>query len=1385
MHSKGITLFFAMMIGVFNSAIAQDDPSILKANMVPASPEAAMLFKFQDIPVSKYTGTADITIPLVNVESPGISWPISLNYHTSGNKVGDVASYAGLGWRLNATGMISRKVRGLPDDKPRGKLRTPNWRNNIYRWASNFGYPENWTILTGIMNQQYDGESDEFYFSFNGYSGKMAFRDTSNDNPVEPLVVSCNIPVKVNYWLGNSGIYKWSITTPDGLMYIFAALEKIRTEVQRAPAPPTSCNVALPWEEFVSSWYLTEIVNVNGFTTHIMFTYDDYNTDYEWVRTWTETHTAWSGNICAIPFPNTETHLQRSDTKSRTFIKGKKIKQIFFAGNKTYVDFIYNNPRQDLPSTLNDRSLDRIVVSRKTGADNAPHKTIEERAFRYFYQGNRLMLRSVQQVSTDSSISIPPYEFEYNGLSLPDRLTGREQIDHWGYYNNGTKLLPAFDEVNFPGRNYVNLPGGSDRDPDLARTKAQVLEKVIYPTGGSTTLEYEQNAYSFIQDQSLESQNLYVLDDTMHTVSVIGQGDQYAVVSRIIDITSISGRATIDASADIADCWEENGNIFCGSRKFPKVTLYKWNPVSNQYESIFFVQTNIADTSFSNRLDLLPGTYKLEVQAALRLGPGRRGDEITANLSYHYEKQEKIVEKKAGGLRVKKIKDYDPVARITHVRSFDYNMTSGNRYLSSGVIYGEPVYAYITYPIHTVPGSPTEIYCISQTIFGSSAIVLGETAGSPIGYQQVTDWEEYKGQPNGKTVTAYSSPFIYPDRITRVKPFGSPESFSFKTGLILNEKAYNNAGVIVKEDEFEYAFKQYEFLGAQASKGIAECPCPNTNDLTICRAGSILDIDHDGWNDFLAAANNRLIIGTAKLKKEVHTQDGFRVEKIYEYDSSLHMEKRIVVRNNELDKDSIIMTYKHPGDEAGMDGLTSQELIAINSMKEKGMTNYVLEEKKHRQNTDIIRVRNHFNNINAPGDTRSVLSGVSIQNGNGPLERRQEIELYDNVGNVLQQRKTNDLPYSYIWDLASGNPAAEATNSTYNNIAFSSFEADNSNGSGWQIGASQTYQRNTFGLTGNYCYNLINGNITKTGLEPGKKYVITYWSKNGPYNVNGITPVAGRTNGLGWTYYEHITGATTNSVTISGTGLIDELRLHPDDAEMTSYTYEPGVGILSKNTEDNIISYYEYDGLNRLKLVRDQDGNILEMTEYKYQVQERNMVPDWKDAVPAVTRCEKGSDLGAGNNYNTGYTLRKQIDVNPYSPTFNQQKWVRISLDSNVCPVVADWQYIGYQCTTDACGNRTGDYKNMLQDKNPYSVTFNQTILSGGGTSTQTCPVPAPCTEEGYRLINNACVRGQKVVVSFEEADCRRTEVYYYIWTCGQQSRNYTKVTPIPNCTGQ
>ena len=143
---------------------AQSVNSKLKDVSLP-TPAAAEFGKYVDMPVSYETGIPNISIPVYELASGKLRHNVSLSYHSGGIPVVLPGPRTGLGWTLNAGGIISRTQRGLYDDQPdigyaiKGSYLTatdPNELNNA---------------SIGAL----DTEPDVFSYNFAGYTGKFVF----------------------------------------------------------------------------------------------------------------------------------------------------------------------------------------------------------------------------------------------------------------------------------------------------------------------------------------------------------------------------------------------------------------------------------------------------------------------------------------------------------------------------------------------------------------------------------------------------------------------------------------------------------------------------------------------------------------------------------------------------------------------------------------------------------------------------------------------------------------------------------------------------------------------------------------------------------------------------------------------------------------------------------------------------------------------------------------------------------------------------------------------------------------------------------------------------------------------------------------------------------
>jgi YD repeat-containing protein len=101
------------------------------------------------------------------------------------------------------------------------------------------------------------------------------------------------------------------------------------------------------------------------------------------------------------------------------------------------------------------------------------------------------------------------YDFEYNDRAAKGfPILGTFSIDHWGYYNGKNDDGNIFDFRDYLEYNVNNLNENiinNLREPDHSCTKRGMLQRITYPTGGYSILEYEPHDYSKYIRRTIET----------------------------------------------------------------------------------------------------------------------------------------------------------------------------------------------------------------------------------------------------------------------------------------------------------------------------------------------------------------------------------------------------------------------------------------------------------------------------------------------------------------------------------------------------------------------------------------------------------------------------------------------------------------------------------------------------------------------------------------------------------------------------------------------------------------------------------------------------------------------------------------------------------------
>lgn len=559
----------------------------------------------------------------------------------------------------------------------------------------------------------------------------------------------------------------------------------------------------------------------------------------------------------------------------------------------------------------------------------------------------------------------------------------------------------------------------------------------------------------------------------------------------------------------------------------------------------------------------------------------------------------------AGGLRIKKITYYDSVATSSIVSEYHYpgNYTFWTpvfwyqlQHLSNFTIFGNQ-YSFTFTPLLRVESEPIAQSFINQ--------------GSP-GYYSLV--EQIKKSSQGDLLSkhyfaGYSEPMDEYLNIMNVPHPKIAEIDDIKEYQTENYKReINGSYTLIQKDSSAFARVEntsdyiWNAKGAWNWNQEEWCEWPGGDPFIYAVGYMIFNISPSvqAYKEYPS-----LLINNEHYSKYLSSTGTLQQYSSSQYDST----NGNLVKDFNVDSkgDTIIHTYKyasdfiHTGSYSGMN-LQIDSLIDVNYLtapieiltivKKKDSINSIIQAATlyEYRNLKINKVYKCYGDISYNSFNQSYNDSTGFYK-DSHYQLTQEITEFDNLKNPVTILTLGEKE-SYIWD--STYLVAKTINATSSEIAYTSFES--SQKGNWTY--SGTTSIDTTGITGKKVYLTSNGNITKTDLTSGA-YIVSYWGKNGNINVNGSGPsLTGKTIG-NWTYYEHkITGT---SITISGSHYIDELRLYPENGLMTTLSYKPLIGITSQCDANNRLVYYEYYAPGQVKLIRDEDGNIVKRFEYKYQ----------------------------------------------------------------------------------------------------------------------------------------------------------------------------------------
>lgn len=1197
---RAAILFSVVNLAIYINVAAQGNP-INKVSI--ASPTAASLGKFGDIPINYYTGVPKIDIPIYTAKAGTLSLPITLSYHAAGLKVQEPAGWCGAGWALDAGGVITRSVMGAPDEKG-----TNNAGIETHGHFSQYGY-NNYSFSNSIPdwnnfgNGFKDGEPDLFFFNFSGFSGKFYFRD--DRTPV--IVPEQDVRIVPLYnETGNESIQGFILTTPNGVQYSFGNTPGlVSTTIPIEKTFPVTETNGLSSANTVSSWFLNKVTTADGLFS-IDLIYQPENYAYH------------SFSIFPIrPIPTEADQSKFGPVHGyeliKNIIQGVQLSQIKFPNG--VVNFVGGSAaRTDLSDNTPSLLVDAVNTSAKPlGSIEISDGVADLRKFNFTYSyftdivtalpadiqnfapnlqtdRKRLRLDKMQEIAGDNSISKPPHVFTYFSEPVPRRMSFA--FDHWGFINGVTanqSPIPAYTMIT---SSFTSNFTGADREAHWPAFRGGTLQQINYPTGGYSMFEFESNT-------SYKTVTNYV-NGTILNLSVHLYGQ---------DTTANSQTFVTDGSA-MNISFNNSSNYSCTFS------------IKNVSTNAIVYTTNIANApnpgvtpALSSAVLTLPqGTYAATLTLYSSSGVTYGTTAIITQISPVQVTSNVTI----GGNRIKTITNNDGITSNNVITSYSYLADNGQ---SSSILFSSPIYTAIVrndlfsklgyytiseggqgyykpflFPNGCITG-PDAAYYKS----GGSIRPMATTQGGHIGYSQVkvaqtgNGYSVYKyygatGVPSWQQNNGDVSVHVVNTAICDINSPNFPAAplpFDPMRGELQYEAHYNQAGQVLKEATYTpvYATSTVTTPGFMVVS-YGQQLLATTYELSTyhkTQSTTVETMYNPGGGSFTTtnvsyneSPYHHEVTRTSTTNSKNQTLE---TKNKYAFDFRISTCESIADGITQYNTDCNTCNANYNTALQTCNGGTAEQnaqcissaYIARLQCQANARINYTAYQKTNFTNQPSNTFKtNHEAAKNGAGTELKPILDLQDNYGNAAIEISKW-----NTGNLLVSNfsrydySTTPSGKVYLNKVQSLNPASLS----------SSFTSAVTNGSNNSIIKDSRYIDEAI-------IKYYNGNIAEVVKKDGvpSSYI---WGYN---NVFPVVKVDGADFATLKTAYDAVGG---NFIRLRSQASLSK-------ALVSTYAYMPLVGITKETDPNNKDISYEYDILQRLKNIKDYQGNIVKNFQYNY-----------------------------------------------------------------------------------------------------------------------------------------------------------------------------------------
>ncbi|MCH7411761.1 hypothetical protein MM239_20410 [Belliella sp. DSM 111904] len=554
-----------------------------------------------------------------------------------------------------------------------------------------------------------------------------------------------------------------------------------------------------------------------------------------------------------------------------------------------------------------------------------------------------------------------------------------------------------------------------------------------------------------------------------------------------------------------------------------------------------------------------------------------------------------------GGLRAKKISDYDKNGSLLQSKEYEYVLEASTN--SSGTLGILPVYSYGVFydfetPLYPPPAPSYTFGQHNQVMRSASPITeLSYFNGSAVLYRRVVEKRIVGANHEGYTVSYFSNFTDTPVVNFNTFPFVPPNFRSWNFGLLQKEEVFDKNGSLLRKTTNNYN---------QFADNYANNPVRHNNFISLSIApvkylytGSNVGNPHDFWTSqggvmFFISKDYLPVSGRSQLSKttieEFSGTNSFVKTIDYTYDNSYYMKLTEAVNDSNGGLIKTELTYPH------QKVVLNQDPSGIYAeMVQRNITSPIVKADIYKGSTFLNSTRIEYYK---PFTGVYVPQNVYEKNSTNPEYGTSVYSEYDNSGRLKKYKTSPNSSFNLlIWDTFGKYLMAKLENLSDSDKAYySSFET-NEKGGWTYTGSTLT----TYNKTGRRAYSLSNGAVSATAIpaSSANPYKVAFWARS--TGASATVNISGQTESLtsNWMYIEKTITSTT--INISGSNvIIDELRMHPLKSMMTTYTFEPISGITSSTDYRGQIFSYEYDPYYRLKSIKNVDGQIIELYDYNY-----------------------------------------------------------------------------------------------------------------------------------------------------------------------------------------